>query len=75
MKPDEFKIVLEDINEKFDLLIEGQNSIREELGRFKEENKQEHQELRSDILSLRKDLNEHRSNTELHVVRKKRKAS
>jgi hypothetical protein len=33
MKGNEFKITLEDINEKFDTLIEGQNLINEKLDR------------------------------------------
>jgi len=33
MKGNEFKIILEDINEKFDTLIEGQNLINEKLDR------------------------------------------
>lgn len=82
MKGDEFKIILEDINEKFDTLIEGQNLLNEKLDRHIEENGEEFNEVRKDILylrkdvsELRKDLNEHRENTELHAVKKKKKAS
>ena len=82
MKGDEFKIILEDINEKFDTLIEGQNLLNEKLDRHSDENKKEFKEVRSDLLILkknvwevRKDLSEHRENTELHVVKKKKKAS
>jgi hypothetical protein len=82
MKGDEFKIIPEDINEKFDTLIEGQNLLNEKLGRHIEENKQEFKEardellfVRRDISDLRRDLNEHRENTELHAVKKKKKAS
>jgi hypothetical protein len=75
MKGDEFKIILEDINEKFDTLIEGHNSLNEQLERDREENRVEHKELRDEILLLRKDLNDHRNNTELHAIRKKKKAS
>ena len=82
MKGDEFKIILEDINEKFDTLIEGQNLLNEKLDRRVEENKQEFKEVRDgllfvrkDISDLREDLNEHRENTELHAVKKKKKAS
>ena len=82
MKGDEFKNFLEDINEKFDTLIEGQNLLNEKLDRHSDENKKEFKEVRSDLLILkkdvwevRKDLSEHRENTELHVIKKKKKAS
>ena len=82
MKGDEFKIILEDINEKFDTLIEGQNLLNEKLDRHVDEDKKEFKEVRNDLLILKKDvweltkdLNDHRENTELHVVKKKKKAS
>ncbi len=89
MKGDEFKIILEDINEKFDTLIEGQNLINEKLDRHIEENKEEFKEVKREILfvkrnvfdikrdvsDLRKNFNEHRENTELHAGKKKNKAS
>jgi hypothetical protein len=89
MKGDEFKIILEDINEKFDTLIEGQNLLNEKLDRHSDENREEFKEVKKDILflkkdvfeikkdvsELRKDLSEHRENTELHVNKKKKKAS
>jgi len=89
MKGDEFKIILEDINEKFDTLIEGQNLLNEKLDRHVDENREDFKEVKKDILflkkdgfeikkdvsELRKDLAEHRENTELHVVKKKKKAS
>jgi len=47
-----------------------------------EENRSGHKELKNDILflkkdalDLRKDLNEHRKNNELHIVKKRKKAS
>jgi hypothetical protein len=82
MRGDEFKIILEDINEKFDTLIEGHNSLKEQLDRDRVENKNEHEELRAEILDIKKDIynlgqdvNEHRNNTELHAIKKKKKAS
>lgn len=75
MKSDEFKIILEDINEKFDVLIEGRNPLREQLERDLEKNKKEHEELKNEMIWLRKDLNEHRNNTELHAVKKKKRTS
>ena len=82
MKSDEFKNILTDINERFDTLIEGQNLLNEKLDRHSDENKKEFKEVRSDLLILkkdvwevRKDLSEHRENTELHVIKKKKKAS
>jgi hypothetical protein len=89
MKGDEFKIILEDINEKFDTLIEGQNLLNEKHDRHVDENREEFKEVKKDILflkkdvfeikkdvsELRKDLNDHRESTELHAVKKKKKAS
>jgi hypothetical protein len=82
MKGDEFKIILEDINGKFDTLIKGQNLFNEKLGRHIDEERKEFKEACNDLLTLkevvretRKDLNEHRENTELHVIKKKKKAS
>jgi len=68
MKGDEFKIILEDINEKFDTLIEGQNLLNEKLDRHIEENREEFKEVRNEFLLVRKELYEHRENTELHVT-------
>ena len=75
MKGDEFKIILEDINEKFDVLIEGHKLLNEKLDRQIEENRAEHKELKDEVLLLRKDLNDHRNNTEIHASKKKKKAS
>jgi predicted nucleic acid-binding Zn-ribbon protein len=96
MKGDEVKIILEDVSEKFDTIIEGQNLLNEKLDRHIENNKEEFKEVKKDILYLkkdvfdikkdvsdikrdvsdfRKDLNEHRENTELHVGKRKKKAS
>jgi NifB/MoaA-like Fe-S oxidoreductase len=89
MKGDEFKIILEDIDEKFDLLIEGHKLLGEKLDRHIEENRKEHGEIRqcllgvksdvsivkTDVAEIKKDLNDHRNNTELHAIRKKKKAS
>ncbi len=75
MKPDKFNIILEDINEKFDTLIEGQNLFNEKLDRHIVENRDEFKGVQREFLELKKDLNEHRDNTELHAVKKKRKAS
>jgi len=75
MKSDEFKIILEDINEKFDVLVEGHKSLKERLDRDREENRKEHEDIRSELLLIRKDLNDHRNSTELHVAKKKKKAS
>ena len=70
MKGNEFKIVLEDVNEKFDVIIEGHKLLNEKLDRQIEENRAEHKELKDEILFLRKDilgfrkgLDEHREST------------
>jgi hypothetical protein len=75
MKGDEFKIILEDINEKFDVIIEGHKLLNEKLDRQIGENRAEYKEIKDEILLVRKDLNDHRNNTELHAVKKKKKAS
>jgi hypothetical protein len=56
MKGDEFKIILEDINEKFDTMIEGHKLLNEKLDRQIEENRTEHKEIRDDVLFIKKDV-------------------
>jgi hypothetical protein len=82
MKEIGVKIILEDINEKFDTLIEGQNLLNEKQDRHIQENREKFKEVRHDILlvkkdvlDLREDLNEHREKTEFHSFKKKKKAS
>jgi hypothetical protein len=89
VKKDEFTIVLEDINEKLATLVEGHKLLNEKMDRRDEENKAEHQQIRTDVMlsnrdlldvkkdlsDVKKDLTDHRENTELHSGSKKRKAS
>jgi len=75
MASDELRIILEDVKEKFDTVIEGYNLLSGKIDRLAEQNEAEHQQLQTEIIGLRKDLNEHRSNTELHGGRKRKKAS
>jgi len=75
MASDELKIVLEDVKEKFDTVIEGYNLLSGKIGRLAKQNEAEHQQLETEIMGLKKDLNDHRSNTELHSGRKRKKAS
>ncbi len=75
MASDELKIVLEDGKEKFDTVIEGYNLLSEKIDRLARQNETEHRQLHAEISGLKKDLNGHRSNTELHGGGKKRKAS
>ena len=88
MASDELKIVLEDVKGKFDTVIEAFNMVKETLDRHMEENRQEHQEfkmailnveanvsvLKTDVSEIRKDLNDHRDNTELHAGERRKKA-
>ncbi len=74
MKGDEFTIILEDINEKFDTLIEGQSLLKERLDRHVDDEKKEFKEVRSDLFNLKKDvweiqkeLDSHRESTESFV--------
>ena len=75
MASDELKIVLEDVKEKFDTVIEGYNLFSGKIDRLAKEKETEHQQLQTEIMGLKRNLNEHRSNTELHGVRKRKKAS
>jgi Mg2+ and Co2+ transporter CorA len=75
MASDELKIVLEDVKEKFDTVIEGYNLLSGKIDRLAKQNEAEHQQLQTEIMGLKGDLNEHRSNTELHGGRKRKKAS
>ena len=75
MASDELKIVLEDVKEKFDTVIEGYNVLTEKIDRLAKKNEAEHHELQMEITGLKRDLNEHRSNTELHGGKKRKKAS
>ena len=79
---DEFKIILEDINQKFDILIEGHNGLNQKFDQFDHKIDREIEDrqaadavLLKEIHELRTDLNEHRNNTELHGERKQRKTS
>ena len=74
MASEELKIVLEDGKEKFDTVIEAFNMVRETLERHKEENQKEHGELKNEIILLRKDVNDHRDNTELHARGRRKKS-
>jgi hypothetical protein len=74
MASDELKIVLEDVKEKFDTVIEAFNMVKDTLERHKDENRKEHEEIKNEILLLRKDLNDHRDNTELHAGARRKKA-
>jgi len=75
MASDELKIVLEDVKEKFDTVIEGYNLISEKIDRLTRHNEVEHRQLQTEITGLKRDLNGHRSNTELHGGGKRKKAS
>jgi hypothetical protein len=61
---DELKIVLEDVKEKFDTVIEGYNLLSGKIDKLAKQNEAEHQQLQTEIMGLKRDLNEHRSNTE-----------
>jgi len=74
---DELKVLIEGLRDDIKLVAEGVSTINGKLDRHAEENKKEFNDLRSEIMSVRvdvaeikKDLNEHRNNTELHAQRK-----
>jgi hypothetical protein len=63
----DLKIILEDVKEKFDTVIEGIQMISEKLDRHIDKNQKEHEKFEMGLLESRRDLNEHRNNTELIV--------
>jgi len=63
-----------DVKEKFDTVIEGYNLLSGKIDRLVKQNEAEHQQLETEIMGLRRDLNDHRSNTELHSGRKRKKS-
>jgi hypothetical protein len=89
MASDELRIILEDVKEKFNLVIEPVNMTNERLdrnekaeeGRFNKLDteilliKKDIREMKGDIRDLRQDMNDHRFNTELHGGRKGKKVS
>ncbi len=79
---DELKIVLEDVKEKFDMVIETFNMMTGRLDRHEQAEEERFQRLdtelltiKADVAEIRKDLNEHRNSTELHGGRTKKEAS
>ena len=72
---DELNIVLEDVKKKFDTVIEGIHMLNEKVDRHMEENRKEHERFEMGLLELKRDMNEHRNNTELHGGRIKKEAS
>jgi hypothetical protein len=72
---DELKIILEDVKEKFDSVMEGIQMINEKLDRHIEGNRREHEKFEMGLLEFRRDMNEHRNNTELHRGKRAKKAS
>jgi len=63
---DELKIVLEDVKEKFDTVIEAFNMVSERLDRHEQAGEERLERIESRLIELGHDLNEHRTNTELH---------
>ena len=72
---DELQIVLKDVKEKFDTVIEGIHMISEKLDRHIEKNRKEHEKFEMGLLEFRRNINEHRNNTELNSGRVKKEAS
>jgi hypothetical protein len=65
MASDELKIVLEDVKEKFNTVIEGYNLLSGKIDGLAGRKEAEHQQLETEIMGLKRDLKDHRSNTEL----------
>ncbi len=68
MASKDLRIIREDVKEKFDTMIGTVNRVGEKLDRHSEENRNEFDEVKKEILELRRDLNDHRHNTKLHGV-------
>jgi hypothetical protein len=56
-------------------VIGGYNLLSGKIDRLAKQNEAEHRQLQTEITGLKRDLNEHRSNTELHGGGKRKKAS
>jgi hypothetical protein len=61
---DELKIVLEDVKEKFDVVIEAVNGVNERLDRHEQIEEERFQRIEDRLILLQKDFNDHRENTE-----------
>jgi len=72
---DELKIFWEDIQEKFDKIIEGIYMIVAKLDRHIEKSLREQEKFEIGLLELRRNINEHRNNTELHGGKINKEAS
>ena len=97
---DEVKIVLEDVKEKFDLVIEAVNGVSERLDHHEAAQEERIQRIEDRLTVLQKGLNnheaaqekslkriedglatlqrdfsDHRQNTELHVPKRRKRAS
>ncbi len=67
--------IFQDVKEKFDTVIEGYNRLSKKIDRLAKQDEAKHRQLQTEITGLKKDLNVHRSNTELHGGGKRKKAS
>jgi hypothetical protein len=73
MKKEHLEILLEDIRGKFELVLEGHSSLREEMRRLHQEGNEKHEHtalllraLGNKIDGVAADLTEHRRDTEAH---------
>ena len=54
--PDELKIVLEDVKEKFDLVIEAVNGVNERLDRHEQAEEERFHRLENEVLTVKADV-------------------
>ena len=66
----ELKILIEGLRDDIKLVAEGVGTINAKFDRHIENNREEHEEIKSELMHLRKDLHDHRNNTELNTQRK-----
>jgi hypothetical protein len=75
MEKDHLEILLEDIRSKFDLVLEGHESLRNEILEARQESNEKHDHtgfllntLNKKIDSVAEDLAAHRADTEAHPL-------
>lgn len=75
MEKDHLEILLEDIRGKFDLVLEGHDSLRQEIREARQSSDEKHEQtafllnvLNDKIDKVAADLSAHRADTEAHPV-------
>ena len=72
MEKEHLEMLLEDINSKFELVLEGHAALRAELREFRQESNEQHEQTAFLLRKVAADLAAHRADTEAHPVYKVR---